>query len=118
MGKKWKQWQILFSWAPKSLQMVTEAIKLKNACSLKESYGKLREHIKKQRHHFTDKGPYSQSYNFSSSHVGTSLVAQMVKNLTAVWETQVRPLGWKDPLEKGMAVFLLEEAHGQRTLAG
>ena len=26
--KKWKQWQILFSWAPKSLQMVTAAMKL------------------------------------------------------------------------------------------
>ena len=34
-GKKWKQWQILFSWAPKSLQMVTTATKLKDACSLK-----------------------------------------------------------------------------------
>ena len=33
-GKKWKQWQILFSWAPKSLQMVTVAMKLKDACSL------------------------------------------------------------------------------------
>ena len=32
--KKWKQWQILFSWAPESLQMVTVAMKLKNACSL------------------------------------------------------------------------------------
>jgi len=69
MVKKWKQWQILFSWAPKSLQMVTEAIKLKNACSLKESYGKLREHIKKQRYHFVDNGLYSQSCNFTSSHV-------------------------------------------------
>ena len=29
MGKGWKQWQILFSWAPKSLGMVTEAMKLK-----------------------------------------------------------------------------------------
>ena len=36
MGKEWKQWQILFSWAPKSLQMVTAAMKLKNACSLEE----------------------------------------------------------------------------------
>ena len=27
IGKKWKQWQILFSWAPKSLQMVTAAMK-------------------------------------------------------------------------------------------
>ena len=32
--KKWKQWQILFSWAPESLQMVTVAMKLKDACSL------------------------------------------------------------------------------------
>ena len=35
-GKKWKQWQILFSSAPKSLQMVTSAMKLKDTCSLKE----------------------------------------------------------------------------------
>ena len=28
-GKQWKQWQTLFSWAPKSLQMVTAALKLK-----------------------------------------------------------------------------------------
>ena len=33
-GEKWKQWQILFSWAPKSLRMVTVATKLKDACSL------------------------------------------------------------------------------------
>ena len=31
------------------------------------------------------------------------LVAQMVKNLPTVGETQVRSLGWEDPLEKGMA---------------
>ena len=30
-------------------------------------------------------------------------MAQMVKNLPAVQETQVRSLGWEDPLEKGMA---------------
>ena len=30
-------------------------------------------------------------------------MAQMVKNLAATWETQVRSLGWEDPLEKGMA---------------
>ena len=33
----------------------------------------------------------------------TSLVAQMVKNLSAMQETQVRSLGQEDPLEKGMA---------------
>ena len=31
-GKQWKQWQTLFSWAPKSLQMVTAVVKLKDAC--------------------------------------------------------------------------------------
>ena len=31
------------------------------------------------------------------------MVAQMVKRLPAVWETQVRSLGWEDPLEKEMA---------------
>ena len=33
----------------------------------------------------------------------SSLVAQMVKNLPAMWETWVPPLGWEDPLEEGMA---------------
>ena len=32
-----------------------------------------------------------------------SLVAQLVKNLPAVWETWVLSLGWEDPLEKGKA---------------
>ena len=30
-------------------------------------------------------------------------MAQMVKHLPTVWETQVQPLGWEDPLEKKMA---------------
>jgi len=34
--KKWKQWQISFSWAPKSLQMVTAAMKLTDAYPLEE----------------------------------------------------------------------------------
>ena len=34
-GKKWKPWQVLFSWAPISLQMVLAAMKLKDAYSLK-----------------------------------------------------------------------------------
>ena len=35
----------------------------------KKSYDKLREHIKKQKHYFANKGPSSQGYSFSSSHV-------------------------------------------------
>ena len=59
-----------FSWAPKSLQVVTAAMKLKDACSLEKSYDQPREHIEKHRHYFANKGRYSQSYGFSSSHVG------------------------------------------------
>ena len=48
-----------FIWgAPKSLQMVTAAMKLQG-----------RQYIKKQRYYFANKGPSSQSYGFSSSHV-------------------------------------------------
>ena len=53
----WKQWQILFSWAPKSLWTVTTAIKLKDHLLLGRSYDKPRQHIEKQRHHSADKGP-------------------------------------------------------------
>ena len=69
MGKQWKQWQTLFSWAPKSLQIVSVAMKLKDACLLEESYDKPRQHIQKRRHYFANRGPSSQSYGFSSSHV-------------------------------------------------
>ena len=71
MGKKWKQWQILFSWAPKSLQTVSAAMKLKDACFLekKKNYDKPRQHIRNQRHYFADKGPYSQNCGFSKGHV-------------------------------------------------
>ena len=34
---------------------------------------------------------------------GASLVAQAIKDLPAMQETQIRPLGWEDPLEKGLA---------------
>ena len=44
-------------------------MKLKDACSLEENYDKPRQHIKKQRHYFANKGPPRQSYGFSSSHV-------------------------------------------------
>ena len=38
------------------------------------------------------------------THIHASLVAQMVKNLPAMQEIQVRSLDWEDPLEKGMAI--------------
>ena len=56
-------------WAPKSMQMMTAAMKLKDAYSLEENYDQPRQHIKKQRHYFANKRPSSQSYGFSSSHI-------------------------------------------------
>ena len=50
-----------------------------------------------------------------------SLVAQMIKNLSAIRETGVRFLCQEDPLEKGMAIhfiFLPGKFHGLRSLAG
>ena len=42
---------------------------------------------------------YGHLYIFT----GASLIAQLVKNLPAMWETWVQSLDWEDPLEKGMA---------------
>ena len=56
------QCQTLFFGAPKSLQMVIAAMKLKDAW--KESYDQRRQHIKKQRHYFVNKDLYSQSHGF------------------------------------------------------
>ena len=63
-----KQWLTLFLGAPKSLQVVTAAMKLKDACSLEEKLWP-RQHIKKQRHYFANKGLSSQGYGFSSCRV-------------------------------------------------
>ena len=69
MQKQWNQRQTLHFWAPKSLQMVTAAMKLKSLDPWKDHYDPPRRYIKKQRHHFANKGPSIQSYNFSSNHV-------------------------------------------------
>ena len=61
--------RLYFGGAPKSLQMVTAAMKLKDSYSLEESYDQPRQLIKKQRHYFANKGPSSQGYDFSSSHM-------------------------------------------------
>ena len=52
--------------------MVTAAMKFKQTKILtpwKESCDKPRQHIKKQKHHFANKGPYSQTYGLFSSHI-------------------------------------------------
>ena len=55
MEKQWKQWQTLFWGAPKSLQMVTAAMKLKMLAPWKKSYDQPRRILKKQRHYLPTK---------------------------------------------------------------
>ena len=69
-------------------------MKLKDTCSLERKLWQTRQHIKKQRHHFADKGPYSQSYGFSSSHV-------------QMWELDHRE-GWA-PKNWCLRIVLLEK---------
>ena len=55
------------------------------------------------------------TFNICSMHICVSLVAQMVKNLPAVWETWIWSLGWEDAREKKMQptpVFWPGEVHG------
>ena len=43
------------------------------------------------------------AFIYTFTYLKASAVAQMVKNLPAMWETWVQSLGWEDPLEKGKA---------------
>ena len=68
MGKQWKQWRTFFLGS-----IITAggdcSREIKTLAPWKKSYDQPRQHIKKQRHYFADKGPSSQTYGFSSSHV-------------------------------------------------
>ena len=71
-GKQWKQWLTLFWGAPKSLQMVTIALKLKYTYLLlgRKSMTNLDSTLESRGFaNFANKGPSSQNYDFSSSHV-------------------------------------------------
>ena len=59
---KWKQWQILLSWAENSLGWWLQPQNYNMFVPWKKSYDKPRQHIKKQIYHLAKKGPYSQSY--------------------------------------------------------
>ena len=69
MGRKWKPWQTIFLGSRITADGdCSHEIK---RCLLlgRKAMINLGKVLKKQRHHFADKGPYSQSYVFSSSHV-------------------------------------------------
>ena len=65
----------------------------------KESYDKPRQHIKKQRHHFANKGAYNQSCGFSSSHVWMyGCESQTIKKADA-FQTMVPEKNLESPLD-------------------
>ena len=66
MGKQWEQCQTLFWGAPKSLQMVSAAMKVR---LLGRKVMTNLDSILKSRHYFANKGLYRQGYGFSSGHV-------------------------------------------------
>ena len=66
-----------------------------------KSCNKPRQHIKKQRHHFANKGPYNQSYVFSSSHVQMWKVDQKESGVPKYWcfQTAVLKKTLESPLD-------------------
>ena len=79
-------------------------IKLKMLAPWKESYDKPRQHIKKHRCHFVNRGPYCQSYGFSSSHIQMWELDHkegwVLKNwcfwIVVLEKTLESPLDWKE----------------------
>ena len=69
MGKQWKQWQTLFSWATKSLQNGDCSHEIKRHLLLGRKARTNLDSILKSRHYFANKGPSSQGYGISTSHV-------------------------------------------------
>ena len=68
MGEKWKQWQTIFL-GSKITADGDCSHEIKRHLLLGRKAMTNLDTIKKQRHHFANKGPYSQSYGFSSNHV-------------------------------------------------
>ena len=77
-------------------------MKLKDACSLEESYDKPRQYIKKQRHYFVHKGSSSQGYGFSSGHVWMwelDYKESSVPKNRCFWNTVVLKKALESPLD-------------------
>ena len=93
----WKQWQILFSLAPKSLGTLTAATKLRFLGNLrKRAMTNLNSVFKKQKHHFASKGPYSQSIK---GKVIVIVISHNHSNKSKYWCI------WKTVLERDLDFF-------------
>ena len=76
----------------------------------KESHDKCRQHIKNQRYHFADKGPYSQNYSFSSSHIRMwdLDIKKAEHQRTDAFETWCWRNSWKAPGKQGIKLVSLK----------
>ena len=61
------------------------------------------EYVFREYNHSPYTHPFAISFWLTPKPFWASLVAQLVNNLPAMWETWVRSLGWEDPLETGKA---------------
>ena len=68
-GKTWKQWQTIFLGSRITADSDYSHEIKRHLTPWKKSYDPPRQHMKKHRHYFADKGPSSQGYGFSSGHV-------------------------------------------------
>ena len=69
MGKKWKVTDFIFAGLQNDCSWRLQPWNEKILVPWKKNCDQPRQHIKKQRHYFANKGPSSQRYGFSSSHV-------------------------------------------------
>ena len=69
MANRWENSDRLYFLSSKITADDDCSHEIKTLAPWKKSYNQPRQHIKKQKHYFTDKGPSSQSYGFSSGHV-------------------------------------------------
>ena len=108
MGKKWSSDRFYFFKFQYLCRWWLQSWNLKMFAHWKESNDKPRQGIKKQRHHFADKGPHCESYTFSSSHVRMGELVHkegwvlknwcfwtvvLEKTLKSPWTAKVNPRG-------------------------
>ena len=79
----------------------------------KESYDQPRQHIKKQRHYFANKGPSSQGYGFSSSHVWLDYKESWAQKNWCFWTVVL-----EKTLESPLDCQQIQPVHPRRSVLG
>ena len=101
--EKWKQQWVLFSWSPRSLWMVTAALKLRHLLLGRKAMTNLDSVLKSRDIALPAKVCIVKAMVFPAVSMIYQLMIQLVKNPPAMQETWVRSLGCKGPLETGTA---------------